>query len=84
MRLAKSKENSRKQRHSACIAWTTFCEDMNKPSSILITIIFQLCIALICFTGFILDPLIGVIVVLIYFLFIGTLLTYFFLLKFRT
>jgi hypothetical protein len=51
---------------------------MNKITSILITILVQLIIVGLVFLGFLLDPLIGVWIVGIYFSVIGSFLTYYF------
>ncbi len=51
---------------------------MSVLASILLTIIFQLLVIFLVFLGFLLDPLMGVWIVAIYFFVIGSFLTYYF------
>lgn len=54
---------------------------MNKVKAILLTIVIQLFFLVLVFFGFLLDPLIGIWTVSIYFLIIGSFLLYFFVLN---
>jgi hypothetical protein len=52
---------------------------MNKITSILITLLVQLTVVGLVFLGFLLDPLLSIWVVGIYFSVVGSFLTYYFL-----
>lgn len=54
---------------------------LNLFGSAVLTIIIQISIVALAFLGFLLDPLIGVCIVVIYYIFISTSLTFYFILN---